>query len=198
MQTKPNSIQVPLEFAEAQYLRGLSQSSKISVSSQSGYLEKDRSQSQIFFPLVALTLSLLFLGFNGIVFVNRQYDNNVSGQDRTGVESSTQVLGEMTSVPAALRSETTKQEYTQLAQMYLASINDELTELSSALSNLRENPSETSTIRELIRELETKMDKLNQTKKSVQSILTKIESSTAELMITPEEKMLILAGNDKS
>jgi thiamine kinase-like enzyme len=104
----------------------------------------------------------------------------------------------MTSVPAALRSETTKQEYTQLAQMYLASINDELTELSSALSNLRENPSETSTIRELIRELETKMDKLNQTKKSVQSILTKIESSTAELMITPEEKMLILAGNDKS
>lgn len=179
-------------------MRGLSQSSKLSAAGPQASLEQDGAQSQTFFPLVALTLSLLFLGFNGIVFVNRQADNNASGQSDVNTQSSAQVLGETTFAPAALRSETTKQEYMLLGQMYIASINDDLTELSSALSNLRENPSETSTIRDLIAELETKIDKLNQTKKSVQSILTKIENSPAELMITPEEKMLILAGNDKS
>lgn len=179
-------------------MRGLSQSGRLSVDRPAVLSDQDRGQSQIFFPLVALTLSVLFLGFNGIVFVNRQSDDNALGQSDLNTQNTAQVLGDTTSAPAALRSETTRQDYMLLGQKHIVSINDDLTELNSALSNLRENPSETATIRELITELETKIDKLNQTKKNVQSILVKIENSTDELMITPEEKLLILAGNDKS
>ncbi len=196
MQTKSSSIQVPLEFAEAQYLRGLTQSSKLQLNSQSDYLDHDKGQSQIFFPLIALTLSLLFLGFNGIVFVNRQADSLNSNQANVNIDSSAQVLGETTTAPNAVRSETTREEYLLLAQIYLNSLTSERLELDSVLGNLREKPVETDTIKDVIADLEVKIDKIDQTQKSVKAILTKIESSP-ELKITSEEKMLILAGNTR-